>query len=233
MPTLQYSRVVELSHPIHPDIPLWAGDPPVEMTTVAELNRDGYYLRRFAMGEHSGTHMNAPNSFFADGVGIDAYPAESLIVPLVVMDIQAQAIANPDYRLQNSDVQHWEQQHGTIPPGCVVILHTGWQAKWHDPVAFLNQDPQGIYHFPGFGAEVTEFLVQERAIVGVGTDTHGVDPGEDTTFSTNQQILANRGIVLENLTNLDQLPPIGATGIIGRLRLQGGSGSPVAILALF
>src|SRR6476469_3490735 len=68
--TINYSRVIHLSHGINPQIPQWPNDPPVEFEPAAELDKDGYYLRRFSMGEHSATHINAPNSFHADGVGI-------------------------------------------------------------------------------------------------------------------------------------------------------------------
>lgn len=229
--SLYYRRIIELSHPIHPGMPLWAGDPPVAFETVAELERDGYFLRRFTIGEHSATHMNAPNSFFPDAVGIDAYPAESLVISAVVIDRRAQASANPDYVLSQADLIAWEQQHGTIPDDSIVLLYTGWQEKWTTPADFLNLDAAGIPHFPGFCAAATDWLLTERSIVGIGIDTHGVDGGQDTRFATNRQVLAQFGIVLENLTNLDQLPPIGTTIAIGRLQLQGGSGSPVSVLA--
>lgn len=229
--TLTYRHIIDLSHTIHPQIPLWPGDPPVTFEQVAELEQDGYFLRQFSLGEHSGTHMNAPNSFFADAQGIEAYSAASLVVPAVVIDVQQQAAANPDYRLSQPDVLNWEQQHGSIPAGSLVVLYTGWQAKWHDRATFLNQDTQGQAHFPGFSPAVTQFLLTDRAIAGVGIDTHGVDGGQDTTFAINRQVLAARGIVLENLTHLDQLAPVGVTLAIGRLRLQAGSGSPVSVLA--
>ncbi len=232
MRTITIKRVLHLSHVISPNIPQWPGDPAVEFETVASLEKDGYYLRRFSLGEHSATHINAPSSFHAAGVGIDYYPAESLVVPAVVIDIRIQAAANPDYALALSDVLTWEQQSGQIPPGSMVLLYTGWQDKWLDSNTFLNPDARGELHFPGFGSEVTRFLLDERQIAGVGIDTHGVDSGQDKTFATNRLILEQRGIVLENLTNLDQLPPTGTTLVIGVLRLQGGSGSPVAVLAL-
>ncbi len=230
--TITIRRVVHLSHVIDPEIPQWPGDPPVEFETVAELENDGYYLRRFSLGEHSATHMNAPNSFYADGMSIDQYPAESLVAKAVLIDIRKQAAANPDYALALSDVLTWEQQYGQIPQGSVVLLFTGWQSKWSDDAAFLNQDASGGLHFPGFGSEATQFLLAERQIAGVGIDTHGVDSGQNTTFATNRLVLEQPRIVLENLTNLDQLPAIGTTLVIGVLRLRGGSGSPVAVLAL-
>ena len=204
----------------------------MELETVASLEKDGYYLRRFCMGEHSATHINAPNSFHPDGIGIDQYSAESLVVPAVVIDICDKVAANPDYVLAPTDVIAWEQQYGSIPVGSVVLLYTDWQSKWFDRNAFLNPDAEGGLHFPGFGYDATQFLLNERQIAGVGIDTHGVDSGQDGTFAVNRLVLSQPRIVLENLTNLNQLPPLGTTLIIGALRLQGGSGSPVAVLAL-
>ncbi len=230
--TITFQRTIHLSHIIASNIPQWQGDPPVEFVTVASRETDGYYLRRLSLGEHSATHMNAPISFQAGGIGIDRYPAESLIVPAVVIDIRDRAAANPDYAIALSDVLNWEQKYGLIPSESVVLLFTGWQDKWQDKQAFLNPDADGKLHFPGFGIEATQFLLSERHIAGVGIDTHGVDSGLDETFAINCLVLEQPRIVLENLTNLDQLPPIGTTLVVGILRLQGGSGSPVAVLAL-
>ncbi|MFM6399425.1 cyclase family protein, partial [Planktothrix sp.] len=106
------------------------------------------------------------------------------------------------------------------------------QDKWHDPAAFLNFDQQGKPHFPGFGDEAIQFLTEQRKIKGVGIDTHGVDPGCDDSFIINKRILENNGFVLENLTNLDQLPPTEITLILGIIKLTGGSGAPISVLAL-
>ncbi len=232
MQTLSYSCVLDLSHTITPDIPTWPGDPAVAFESVAEVQQDGYHLRRFAMGEHSATHMNAPRSFDAAGDGIDSYQPASLIVPAVVIDICRWAEADADFALTVEEVLRWESRHGRIAAGSLVLLYTGWQARWRDPVAFLNRDAQGGMHFPGFAELTTRFLLERRAVAGVGTDAHGVDPGQSTDFATNRLVLVRRGIVLENLTGLDQLPAVGAMLVIGILRLQAGSGSPAAVLAL-
>lgn len=228
---IRYSRVIHLSHTIDTDIPQWEGDPPVEFETVANLPEDGYYLRRFSMGEHSATHINAPNSFHSDGVGIDKYPAGSLVLPAVVIDIREQALANSDYKLTLEDILAWEAQHGEIPSESLVLLNTAWEDKWCDGDTFLGRDQKGSLHFPGFDIDAIKFLLEERLIAGVGIDTHGVDSGQDTTFAVNRLVLEKPRIVLENLTNLDQLPPTGTTLAIGVLPLKGGSGSPVGVLA--
>ncbi len=232
MLTIAFNRVIHLSHIIDSHIPQWDGDPPVEFETVAEIEKQGYFLRRFSLGEHSATHINSPNSFDAAAGGIEQYAAESLIVPAVVIDICHQAAINPDYLLTLADLLNWEQKYGLIAPGSMVLLFTGWQAKWSDKKAFFNQDAEGEMHFPGFSREATQFLLDKRQIAGVGIDTHGVDSGQDETFGINRLVLKRSLLVLENLTNLDQLPPIGTTLAIGVLRLRGGSGSPAAVLAL-
>ncbi|WP_414527237.1 cyclase family protein [Nodularia chucula] len=230
--TITYSQVIHLSQIIDTNIPQWPGDPPVEFSSVAHIPEDGYYLRRFSLGEHSATHINAPKSFHENGVGIDQYSAESLVLPGVVIDICTDARLNSDYTLTVTDVLAWEEKNGKIAAGSLVLLYTGWQDKWLDKDRFFNQDESGIMHFPGFSYNVTQFLLAERKIAGLGIDTHGVDPGKFGTFEINYLVLAQQGIVLENLTNLNYLPAKGITVIIGVLRLRDGSGCPVGVLAL-
>jgi kynurenine formamidase len=230
MQSIQFRKVIDLSHIITPTIPVWPHDPPVEFEVVASQEKDGYYLRRFSIGEHSATHMNAPNSFHPDAIGIDGYQAESLVRPAVVIDLRAQTRDNPDYVIGIQDIETWERDHGRIDQGSVVLFYTGWQALWNDPKGFFNEDTNGL-HFPGVGASTTKFLLEQRQIAGVGIDTHGIDPGQDSVFATNSQVLAKNGIVLECLTNLDQLPAKGTTLVIGVLRLKEGSGSPASVMA--
>ncbi|ABC28412.1 predicted metal-dependent hydrolase [Hahella chejuensis KCTC 2396] len=229
--TLQFSNIIDLSHPIDANIPLWPGDPTVHFTDEASIAKDGYFLRSFQIGEHSGTHMNAPASFFTDGMTIDSYKPEQLMPEAVVIDVSAQAQEQPDYTVTIQDIHHWEQNHGVIPAGCIVLFYTGYQHFWKTPERFFNMDAQGVMHFPGLAAETAKYLLEERKVSGLGIDTHGVDPGFSVEHQVNCMTLAQSGIVLECLTNLDRLPPKGVTLAIGLLRLRGGSGSPVSVLA--
>ena len=229
--TIAYRRVVDLSHPIHPGIPLWPGDPPADFSAAASLESEGFRLGRFSMGEHSGTHMNAPSSFHAQGWAIDSYAAVSLVVPAVVLDVRTQAEVEPDFRLDIAGLAGWEERWGAVPAGSVVLLNTGWSSKWEDPRGYLGYDSLGQMHFPGFGLEATRTLLEERAVAGLGIDTYGLDPGQDGSFSVNKLVLEQPRIALENLTSLDQLPSVGCTLVIGILRLKDGAGSPVSVLA--
>ena len=230
--TISYSHVVELSQKISPRIPLWPGDPKVVFKVVATMAKDGYYLRSFTIGEHSATHMNAPNSFVKGNTeAITSYTAEQRVVPAVVIDVGAKCAADADYQLTQQDVLDWEATNGTIAPGSVVLMLTGWEDKWNDPKAFINLDQKGNLHFPGFAAETTKWLLSDRAIAGVGIDTHGVDPGLDTSYATNTAMAENHKIALECLGHLDELPPTGATLVLGALQLEDGSGTPLSVIA--
>jgi kynurenine formamidase len=231
--TIAYSRVVDLSHVVSPKIPLWPGDPHVVFTVVATMAKDGYYLREFAIGEHSATHMNAPNSFVSGNTqAITSYSPQQRVVPAVVIDARTKCTANADYQLSKQDVLDWEATNGQIAAGSFVIMLTGWEDKWNSPKAFINLDAKGNLHFPGFAKATTMWLVSDRQIAGVGIDTHGVDPGLDTSYATNTEMAKTHKIAIECMANLDQLPPKGATLILAPLQLQNGSGSPLDIIAL-
>ncbi len=225
------SRIVDLSHPISTSIPVWPGDPPPAFESWSDIDRDGYYLRRFSLSEHGGTHLTAPASFFADGKSVDEFAPLDLVKPAAVMDVRMQCRDNPDYTLSTADLLQWESLHGPVPAGALFLLHTGWAERWHDPPAYLGTGPDGVLHFPGFGLDVAELLVNRRGVAGFGTDTAGAEPGIDDDFAVSRLALSNELLVLENLARLDELPPTGTLVVIGLLRLARGSGSPAAVTA--
>ena len=212
-------------------MPLWPGDPPPEFKDWATIARDGYYLRRFSLSEHAGTHLTAPASFYPDGRTVDQYAPKELVKPAVVIDIRQHSQANPDYALTHDDVAAWESRHGPVPANSIALLLTGWAERWNNPAAYLGADADGNLHFPGFGPDAAALLVNQRGVAGLGTDTAGIEPGADSTFAVSRMVLSQPRIVLENLANLHQLPPTGAVLVIGLLRLEGGSGSPAAVTA--
>ena len=230
--TVAFRRVVDLTHPIKPGIPLWPGDPPVQFETTASLPAEGYFLRRFSMGEHSGTHISTPSALFDQGPGPDSIPPEALIAPAVVIDSRSSVSMDPDYVLTVDEFAEWERKHGKIAVGSIVLLLTGWGRYWYEPERFINPGVDGLMHTPGFTSEAVSLIFDERDAAGIGTDTHGVDAGRDPCLEASRAALSRGALVLECLNNLDQLPATGTTLVIGRLPLVGGSGSPASVLAL-
>ena len=231
--TISYSKVVDLSQVISASIPLWPGDPKIVFKVAATMEKDGYYLRSMTIGEHSGTHMSAANSFVeGDTTAITDYSPERRIVPAAVIDVRDKCAENVDYELTKQDVLDWEAEHGKLTPGTFFIMLTGWQDLWDDSKAFFNQDAEGNLHYPGFAPATSEWLVNERDVAGLGIDTHGLDPGSDTAYSTNMVLARTHKIAVECMGHLDELPPTGATVILAPLQLQDGSASPLDIIAL-
>lgn len=229
---IAFRRVVDLTHPIRPSIPIWPGDPPVQFETTASLAAKGYFLRRLSMGEHSGTHVSTPSALFGQGYGPESVSPEALVAPAVVIDSRSSAGMDPDYVLTVDDFTEWERRHGKIPPRSIAMLLTGWGRYWDEPERFINLGADGLMHTPGFTSYAVSFIFDERGAAGIGIDTHGVDAGADTGLDASRAALSRGGLVLECLNNLDRLPVTGATLVIGRLPLVGGSGSPASVLAL-
>ena len=231
-------RCVDCSHPVSSRMPHWPGDPLTRFVSCAGLEEDGYQLRSFTMSEHAGTHCNAPNTFFEEGADIAFMLVPPPVLPVVVADFSDSAAENASAVFLPEDLSRWEQEHGRVPAGALFCLHTGWGAKWNDPAAFLGlqeQSSTGISAnsmcFPAFSPDVTRLLVADRNVAGLGIDTHGVDSPMDETFSVNRCALGSGRLVLECLANLDRLPPTGTVMVIGGLKLEGGTGCPVAVTA--
>ncbi|MFV0420638.1 cyclase family protein [Oleidesulfovibrio sp.] len=229
---MKFSKTYSCSQPISAAMPLWPDDPPIQFTPWADFDEAGFLLRAFCMGEHSGTHVNAPSSFLRGGRDMSHVAASPLVFPLVVMDISAKATACAGAMLELEDIHAWEGRHGIIPEGAFVAVHTGWDAYWTEPRKFLGVQAGGSMMFPSISYAAVEMLISERGASGVGIDTHGVDSPAEDVFRCNSFVLAHGGVVVECLCNLGVLPAKGATVVIGALQLAGGSGSPAAVTVL-
>jgi kynurenine formamidase len=226
------TRVLDLSYAISEKLTAWPGSErafSAEPTTT--LARDGYFSQRFCVLEHYGTHMDAPVHFPPGRTPVDKIPPERLFGPAVVIDVRAQAEANADYRLSAARLQLWEQKHGRIPEGAIVLLRTAWAARFADAARYRNADAQGVMHFPGFSVEAVKLLI-ERKVSGLGIDTLSVDYGPAKDFEVHRLSHGAGLYHLENLADLSELPENGAWLVVAPVKLAGGSGGPVRVFAI-
>ncbi len=225
-------EVIDLTHTLAEGIPIYPGGTPLSLERTADPTKDGYYMNAVTVGEHTGTHVDAPIHFIAGGDSIDAIPADHLIGPGVVIDVSAKCAADPDYRLDYLDIKEWEAQHGRIPNGAILLIRTGWSQRWEDPESYVNADSGGVLHFPGISLEAAEYLVTYRDVSGVGIDTLSVDHGPSKQLKAHRT-LHRKGIFhIENVANLERLPPVGTTIVVAPIPIRGGSGSPCRVFAL-
>ena len=225
-------RLVFLSHVNDPaTTSLFPGDPEFTLETVATIPADGFYMQYVREGEHTGTHWGAPGHFQEGGLLADQLDPGDLFLPAVKIDVRAKAAADPDYGITVDDLRAFERRHGRIPRGAAVLMYSGWAEKVGDPAAYRNPDASGTLHFPGFGAEATEWLLRRRGIRAIGVDTLSIDPGNSTTFETHLILSAADRYGLENLANLDRIPRRGATIVVGLIPYEEGSGGQARIFA--
>lgn len=228
------AKVVDLTYTLNEQTPYWPGENyvPFELKTIATIEKNGVLSKAFSMPEHLGTHLDAPNHFELNQPAVEKIAVDQLIGPGIVIDVAAQAEANPDYRLVRADIDAWEKEHGRIPDGAVVFLHTGWDLFWTNYPRYKNQDVGRVMHFPGYSEEAARFLVSQRKIRAIGIDTLSIDYGPSTDFIVHHVINGAGKYALENVANLGQLPAKGFTVIVAPLKIESGSGGPVRLFAL-
>lgn len=230
---LSYSNVQDLSHVLGNATPMFPGFNPPTIQVVVTVAQDGFYGNNISYWEHTATHMDAPAHFTQGGAYVDQIPATSLVAPLCVVDIKERTASNPDTMVMIDDLVAWEQRYGRLPDGAAVFMNSGWASRYSDPVAFKNQDAGGTLHFPGFSTEAVQFLLSERNAVGIGVDTLSLDFGAATAFTTHTTWLGAGKWGLENVANLDSVPPSGATVVVGAPKVATGSGGPTRLIALY
>ena len=239
-------RVIDLTQPLGPETPViglppqFAASPGVTLEVLSRYDARGpaWYWNALSLGEHTGTHFDAPIHWITGkdlpDNACDTIPARRFVGPACVLDVTAEVAADADFLLRREGVLAWEAEHGRIPAGAWVLLHSGWSRR-AGAREFLNVAADGP-HSPGFHRGAIELLAHERDILGVGVETVGTDAGQAATFDPPfpcHTLMHGAGrFGLASLRNLDQLPPTGAVVVAAPLKIVAGSGSPVRALAL-
>jgi len=238
-PDLASARIVDLTHPFDAATPYWpTATTGFELKTVHKgRTPDGYFYSAFSFcaPEHGGTHLDAPFHFAEGGAFTSDVPLRRLVAAAVVVDVSGPTSRDPDYRLSAPDVRGFEEKHGRIAAGSIVLVRTGWSARWPDRKRYLGDDTPGDasrLHFPGYGKDAAELLVRERKVAVLGIDTASLDHGPSSDFIVHQVAAAAGVPGLENLTGLQELPPVGAWVVALPMKIAGGSGGPLRAIAL-
>ena len=231
---------VDMSYAYDESTIFWPTAEPFQLSVVAAgITENGYYhaANNFSMAEHGGTHLDAPIHFAEGRETADQIPLRHLVGPAIVVDISASATADPDYRLGVADFEDWEVANGRIPDGSILLVRTGWGARWPDRGAYLGTDLFGAeavpeLHFPGIDPVAAGWLVENRNVAALGIDTPSIDYGQSTLFETHR-ILFERNIPgFENVAALGRLPLTGAYVIALPMKIRGGSGAPLRIVGV-
>lgn len=238
--SLPLGRVVDLTYAFDAKSVYWPTAQEFKLETDAEgMTEKGYYYSayRYSAAEHGGTHLDAPVHFAKGHESVDEIPVQQLIGAAVVIDVTKQCATNPDYLVSVADIEDWEKRNGRISPGTIVLLRTGFGKYYPDKKKYLGTEERGAaavakLHFPGLDPAAARWLTQNRSIKAIGLDTASIDYGQSTLFESHRILFDKNVPAFENVANLDQLPVKGFSVIALPMKIKGGSGGPLRIIAL-
>ena len=238
--SLASRSIVDLSHSYDAAAIFWPTAEPFRLDKVAVgMTPAGYYYaaNNFFTSEHGGTHLDAPVHFAQGRQAVDEIPLERLVGEAVVIDVTSGATADADYQVTVDDFTRWEAQHGQLPADAIVLLRTGFASRWPDAAAYLGTAERGEaavakLHFPGLHPDAAKWIVSNRQVKAIGIDTASIDFGQSTLYESHR-ILYERNIpAFENVASMERLPAVGATVVALPMKIKGGSGAPLRIVAL-
>ncbi|HMQ07503.1 MAG TPA: cyclase family protein [Saprospiraceae bacterium] len=230
---------IDLTYSYDHITPFWPTADGFRLDTVFEgITEGNYYYSAFSfqMAEHGGTHIDAPVHFAEGKNTVDQIPLEQLQGQGVLIDITEEVRGDIDYQIMVEDLQHWETKYGDIPDGSIVLLRTGFGQYWPDKLKYMGTDKTGpsavaLLHFPGLHPEAAQWLVDNRKIHAIGIDTPSIDYGRSGNFLTHRILMGMNIPAFENVANLDQLPDRNFYVIALPMKIRGGSGGPLRIVA--
>lgn len=239
--TFPKGAIIDLTHEFSEEAVYWVTAKEFKLDTVfnGETDQGFYYsVNNFETAEHGGTHIDAPIHFSKDRQTVAEIPLEKLIGPAIKINVSAKAMNNPDYQITINDFIHWETtENMKIPDGSIILLQTGFSRYYPDKLSYLGTEQRGedavkLLHFPGLSHEASEWLVTNRKINAIGIDTASIDYGQSQEFGSHINLMSENIPAFENLTNLDKLPTKGFNIIALPMKIKGGSGAPLRIVAL-
>ncbi|MEP1537144.1 MAG: cyclase family protein [Paracoccaceae bacterium] len=226
-----HASVVDMTHVYDETFPTYFGAPGITMEQPFNFKDNGFNLMQLSINEHTGTHIDAPLHFSADGQSVDEIPVANLVVPLCVVDIAGKAQDDADAQVTPDDIKAWIAANGDIPDNACVAMHSGWAGKTGGD-GYRNLGSDEKMHFPGFHVEAAQMLIENTNAVAIAVDTLSLDHGPSADFATHYSWLPTNRYGIENLKGLDQVPASGATLIVGAGTHRGGTGGPCRIFAM-
>ena len=239
-PGFPSGKVIDLSYAYDSNTVFWPTAETFRLEKDFEgVTEKGYYYaaNKFCTAEHGGTHIDAPSHFAKGRNTVDQIPLEQLMGDAIVVDVSKQSAANPDYLVSTDDFLQWEKANGQIPKGAIVLLRTGYGKYWPDRKKYMGTDERGAeavpkLHFPGLNPDAARWLTTSRSIKAIGLDTPSIDYGQSTLFESHRALFDKNIPAFENLANLDKLPIKDFVVIALPMKIGGGTGGPLRVIAI-
>ena len=237
---LAEGKWIDLSHDFSDKTLYWPTANGFKLDTAFHgVTEAGFYYEayNYCAAEHGGTHLDAPVHFAKGKWTADQIPLEKLTGEAVVVNVSSKTLKDPDYQISIADVEDWEKTNGKLEDDIMVLFYTGYGSFYPDAKKYLGTDERGAaavakLHFPGIHPDLASWFVKNRKIKAVGLDVASVDYGQSKDFKTHQVLYEQNISGFENVANLDKLPVKGAYVVALPMKIKGGSGAPLRIVAI-
>ncbi len=232
---LQSQTFIDLTHAFYPGIPHVDDMLDQEMITLYDFEKDGFQAHYYKHVGQRGTHVDPPIHFVEGGRTVDQIKVSEMVLPLVCFDCLKKTENNADYIFSLDDVLQWESIHGQVLENAFVVMKTGWAKYWPSHSTMLNKDSQGICHFPGWGIDAVQYLIEKRNVKAFGHETTDTDGGKaisEGDYSVEKFILEKDCFQIELLATTTALPETGAIAIVSFPKPKGGSGYPARVFSI-
>ncbi len=220
-------QIVDLSHTIEEGMPVYPTHP--QFFHMRWHTGDPANLYQLLISEHAGTHLDCPAHFYGDKtdpdyVSLENVPVELFIGPAVKLDFPG---LEGERQLTADDIRAWEASNRQLEKDEAVVFHFGWDRKWN----VLPDGKPYLESWPGITGDCARFLA-DRRIRMAATDCLGIDGSATTDLGTHFTLLEKGILIVENLRNLDKVPPVFLL-ITLPLKIKDGTGCPVRAVAIY
>ncbi|MBW1852237.1 MAG: cyclase family protein [Deltaproteobacteria bacterium] len=209
-------ETVDLSHSISQGMPVYPGTEPPIFTTACTYDEDGFIESKITLYSHTGTHLDAPAHIMQGEKTLDQFTVDHFVGKGSVLDLRS----TQKQTIELEDLQPY--QH-LIKESEFILLLTGWSRFWNEEAYFRG--------YPILSPEAAQWLCS-FTLKGLGVDMISVDEEGSTVFPIHRILLESDIVVIENLTNLESLPPSGFTFLCVPLKIERADGSPVRAVAM-
>lgn len=233
---LKEQKWIDLTHEVTGNIPYFASFKPLNEKTLFTVEEDGFLAKEYSIVTQYGTHIDAPCHFASGKRYLEEMDLKELVLPLIVLHKEAEVAADNDYQLSVADILAFEESYGRIPEDSFVAFASDWSKRWEDHEAYYNRDNSGQSHTPGWSLEALHFLHEKRNVQAIGHET--LDTDSAVECANNGGLigelywLSQNKFQVEVLTNLSEVPAVGAAIVLGVPKIKGAPGFNIRAFAI-
>lgn len=221
------SKLIDLTHALTEKTPTWDGSCGFHLTLehdyLDDQNTVSFKVQQMSLNCGIGTHIDAPAHCIKNAITIDQIPLIHLVnIPGYCLNISNRL--NQDNCLTAHDIIKFESNHGIIQENSCVLINTGWNRYWENASQYHNE-----FRFPYVQIDAAELLAQ-RKIQALCIDTLSPDR-PNSGYPVHGLLLSKNILIVENITNLNQLPASTFTVTLAPLKLHNATESPIRMWA--